>query len=206
MKLSNINFFSVNFVKGFTAIHCNHLLLDIPHADLANSEYESLYFRDGKGFLTPIDHTAHPRLVIDSLQDYQDLVDVFFKHRDLAVQEIINNAAQQGINFVNNMFVPQQELIDNNIILLLKAELCKTDYQAIKFAEGVLSATDFQNAKSLRAAQRKLINDLEEKKAQQSELAQFTQLTAEAKRSADMLSTDYQAKYNDMMFIVSEQD
>lgn len=43
----------------------------------------------------------------------------------------------------------------------LKAYLFKTDYQAIKFAEGALSAEDYADMKAKRANWRKEINDLE---------------------------------------------
>ena len=47
-------------------------------------------------------------------------------------------------------------------ILKLKSNLSATDYQAIKFAEGELSAEDYADMKSQRAAWRKEINELEQ--------------------------------------------
>lgn len=44
----------------------------------------------------------------------------------------------------------------------LKAYLAKTDYQAIKYAEGELSAEDYAEMKTQRAAWRKEINKLEQ--------------------------------------------
>lgn len=46
-------------------------------------------------------------------------------------------------------------------ILKLKSNLSATDYQAIKFAEGELSAEDYAEMKAQRAEWRKEINELE---------------------------------------------
>lgn len=44
----------------------------------------------------------------------------------------------------------------------LKKYLADTDYMAIKFAEGILSAEDYAEAREKRAAWRESINSLEE--------------------------------------------
>ncbi|MBQ8406580.1 MAG: hypothetical protein IJY38_01560 [Clostridia bacterium] len=50
-----------------------------------------------------------------------------------------------------------------NKIVLLKLKLAKTDYQAIKYAEGVLSEEEYADTKALRNQWRLEINTLEEK-------------------------------------------
>lgn len=49
-----------------------------------------------------------------------------------------------------------------NQIALLKAELSKTDYKAIKYAEGWISEEDYAPIKAERQALRDRINELEE--------------------------------------------
>ena len=46
-------------------------------------------------------------------------------------------------------------------ILILKEELSATDYKAIKFAEGLISAEDYEPIKAQRQALRDEINRLE---------------------------------------------
>jgi antirestriction protein len=51
----------------------------------------------------------------------------------------------------------------------LKRLLLETDYQALKFVEGELSAVDYEDMRTQRKAWRKEINELEEKYAADSE-------------------------------------
>ena len=51
---------------------------------------------------------------------------------------------------------PEEEIAE------LKAKLAFTDYQAIKYAEGVLSAEEYADMKAQRQAWRNRINELEE--------------------------------------------
>lgn len=44
----------------------------------------------------------------------------------------------------------------------LKSKLCETDYKAIKYAEGLLTAEEYAEAKEQRQAWRNRINELEE--------------------------------------------
>lgn len=55
--------------------------------------------------------------------------------------------------------------IDNlkNQITILKLKLAKTDYKAIKFAEGAISATDYEPIRQQRWLWREQINLYEEK-------------------------------------------
>lgn len=56
----------------------------------------------------------------------------------------------------------KQELIIKNNITLLKMKLSKTDYQAIKFAEGEISKEEYEPIRAKRAKWREEINQLEE--------------------------------------------
>ena len=49
------------------------------------------------------------------------------------------------------------------LIVLLKQKLAKTDYQAIKFAEGLISEEEYAPIKAQRQAWRDEINQLESK-------------------------------------------
>lgn len=50
-----------------------------------------------------------------------------------------------------------------NRIFLLKRLLSETDYQAIKYAEGLISVEDYKEIKELRQSYRDEINELESK-------------------------------------------
>lgn len=52
---------------------------------------------------------------------------------------------------------------DRAEISSLKSKLARTDYQAIKFAEGEMSADEYAPIKAQRAEWRRVINELEEK-------------------------------------------
>lgn len=64
-------------------------------------------------------------------------------------------------------------MIENEIlnrIVVLKRLLAETDYQAIKFAEGLISVEDYQEIKILRQSWRDEINELEKQiKIEESE-------------------------------------
>lgn len=59
------------------------------------------------------------------------------------------------------MEITEQQLQARNRILELKILLRESDYQAIKYAEGVISASDYAPIKAKREMWRKEINDLE---------------------------------------------
>lgn len=58
-------------------------------------------------------------------------------------------------------FTPTQEDLVKLQILQLKQQLADTDYKAIKFAEGLISAEDYEPIKQQRQAWRNEINELE---------------------------------------------
>ena len=58
-------------------------------------------------------------------------------------------------------YVPSQKEVIMKQIAHLKSELARTDYEAIKFAEGEMSAQDYEPYKVQRRAWRTQINELE---------------------------------------------
>ncbi len=59
------------------------------------------------------------------------------------------------------MEITEQQLQARNRILELKKLLRESDYKAIKYAEGVISPSDYAPIKAKREMWRKEINDLE---------------------------------------------
>lgn len=61
------------------------------------------------------------------------------------------------------VYVPYTEKdLAEREICVLKAKLAETDYQAIKFAEGEMTANEYAETKAKRASWRARINELEE--------------------------------------------
>ena len=58
--------------------------------------------------------------------------------------------------------IPEPVITPEDEIAELKAKLAATDYQAIKYAEGVLSEEEYAEMKAQRQAWRDRINELEE--------------------------------------------
>lgn len=61
---------------------------------------------------------------------------------------------------LRDITIPQEQIIQNRIAEL-KSLLSQTDYQAIKYAEGQLSASEYAEMKKQRQAWRDEINELE---------------------------------------------
>lgn len=61
---------------------------------------------------------------------------------------------------LRDITIPQEQIIQNRIAEL-KSLLAQTDYQAIKYAEGQLSASEYAEMKKQRQAWRDEINELE---------------------------------------------
>ena len=62
------------------------------------------------------------------------------------------------------VFVPlEQKELDSNRIIELKGNLTETDYKAIKFAEGEITAEEYEPMRLQRKAWRDEINELEKK-------------------------------------------
>ena len=125
------------------------------------------YNKDEKSF-TPYPPVPE-KIIVDGVEvDNPE----FLSLKKYALEEvlaIIENANANGkiIQPSGNTFVlvdkpePTAEETARQRIEVLKTFLDKTDYQAIKFAEGALSAEDYADMKAKRANWRKEINDLE---------------------------------------------
>lgn len=84
----------------------------------------------------------------------EDMIDLDITEKDL---EQIGITKCFENNKIVDFFNPTKRINE------LKKLLCETDYKAIKFAEGELSAEDYLPIKQKRRAYRAEINSLEEK-------------------------------------------
>ncbi len=88
------------------------------------------------------------------------------------VEEVIDVPYQPAVEAYDEyediyVLVPfTQKELDDNEIAELKQNLANTDYQAIKFAEGVLSLEDYAPVKAQRQTWRARINELEKEPLQ----------------------------------------
>ena len=95
--------------------------------------------KDGKGYLS-----------LKSPSDNPDYIEI--------TEEEFNNHLPQPQQLTAAQLARQEKL---NRIAFLKNELARTDYQAIKYAEGWISAEDYAEMKAQRQAWRVEINQLE---------------------------------------------
>lgn len=87
------------------------------------------------------------------------------RHAELV--EMANSGKELYIKTIKNkefalrdITIPQEQIIQNRIAEL-KSLLAQTDYQAIKYAEGQISESDYSEMKAQRQAWRDEINELE---------------------------------------------
>lgn len=77
---------------------------------------------------------------------------------DTVIEMTVNEEALEAYiaSIPEPVITPEEEIAE------LKAKLAATDYQAIKYAEGVLSEEEYAEMKAQRQAWRNRINELEE--------------------------------------------
>ena len=77
---------------------------------------------------------------------------------DTVIEMTVNDSALEAYiaSIPEPVVTPEEEIAE------LKAKLASTDYQAIKYAEGVLSEEEYADMKAQRQAWRNRINELEE--------------------------------------------
>lgn len=87
------------------------------------------------------------------------------RHAELV--EMANSGKELYIKTIKNkefalrdITIPQEQIVQNRISEL-KSLLAQTDYQAIKYAEGQISESDYSEMKAQRQAWRDEINELE---------------------------------------------
>ena len=73
-----------------------------------------------------------------------------------ALEEQLGEGGNEGEVPTEPVVTPEEEISE------LKGKLASTDYQAIKYAEGVLSEEEYAEMKAQRQAWRDRINELEE--------------------------------------------
>ena len=100
--------------------------------EVGHYETETVYPNGGKDVKWVVDVPGTPAK--EAWDEYEDIqVFISFTEKELAQREIFE----------------------------LKSKLTATDYQAIKYAEGVLSAEEYEPIKALRQEWRERINELE---------------------------------------------
>lgn len=86
----------------------------------------------------------------------------FCNNNGLVIVEI--EADEKGRRFqIQEVPAPTQEELNQQRIYELKQKLNETDYQAIKFAEGLITESEYAEIKAKRQAWRDEINELEGK-------------------------------------------
>ena len=89
----------------------------------------------------------HP---LDDLGDYEEITKKQYENYQKQSQEQINNVELSDIE------------VKRRRIMELKSLLKASDYQAIKYAEGILSAKEYASIKNQRQEWRDEINELEQ--------------------------------------------
>lgn len=93
-------------------------------------------------------------------EQYSEAYEYVSKHNDCMIQEI--DADENGRMFkIVEMPQSTESELARYEIAELKVKLAATDYQAIKYAEGVLTAEEYADVKAQRQAWRDRINELE---------------------------------------------
>lgn len=129
--------------------------------ELANYDLEKGYLKSDKLFVKH--HDAVP--VVNEVGHYETIKEYPNGGRDVAwvvdVERVEAKAAYDEYEDIK-VYVPytEKELAEREISTL-KAKLAATDYKAIKYAEGVISATEYAETKAQREAWRNRINTLE---------------------------------------------
>lgn len=116
-----------------------------------------------------VNYDSKTKRVISFGKDTQPYIEITEKERKQPLPDRYSYYAVEDGKFVIKRRTPTAEEISvdkkqaiNQEIALLKANLFKTDYKAIKFSEGLLTANEYAETKAQREAWRKRINELEE--------------------------------------------
>lgn len=90
---------------------------------------------------------------------YNEACNYCFEH-NYTIKEIEADESGRRFQIIELSPPTEEELIQQEIIEL-KQRLAETDYQAIKFAEGILTIEEYAEMKAQRQAWRERINELE---------------------------------------------
>lgn len=93
-------------------------------------------------------------------EQYSKAYEYVIKHTDYTIQEIDSDEKGRRFQIVESSKPTESELAIYEITEL-KAKLSATDYQAIKYAEGLITTEEYAEIKAQRQAWRNRINELE---------------------------------------------